>query len=239
MYSFFRSPVPTAGLVLFAVVFGDVNSAKAQREVWEGTDAFQTTTSTFFRGANGRWTEEVVPQFGIPARYTFAENGTTSSYIELYDVTRNCYVRLYDNRADVKNNQNDQWVTFYTGSWVDSTDPALPGPETLQVELTHMFVIDDKESGVGEWAVKASINGQPELRIIESAMANSTMIVPINYGPIPVGGPTVVVTVTLYERDSSWQRFSSRTLTLTVPGQQYQFVFDSPQGRVIVYATLN
>jgi hypothetical protein len=79
-----------------------------------GQHTFWGHTSGHFKNTEGKnWEESVSGQ-----SYRFVERERTSDYVELYDESRNCTVRLYDNRCEVKGAfTNHEFQEFYYGEW--------------------------------------------------------------------------------------------------------------------------
>jgi hypothetical protein len=97
--------IALVGSILTAMVFV-VAAQCAERNYWRHQHGcFQNT-------AGDKWEE----QDGDGNLRHFVEKARTQSYIELRDECRNCCVRLYDDRCDVKFDDGP-FEQYYDGKW--------------------------------------------------------------------------------------------------------------------------
>lgn len=67
-----------------------------------------------FQTLGGGWWYEISPD----SKFSFVEQSRTADAVELFDPSRNCYVRLSGSDASVRCAADLQWRPFYTGGWI-------------------------------------------------------------------------------------------------------------------------
>jgi hypothetical protein len=91
--------------VVMALAFASAAQA-AERDYWRHKKGHFENTS------GNKW-EERAPDDNT---YHFVEKERTREYVELHDKSRECWVRLYDDRCEVKFNDG-AFEKLYDGKW--------------------------------------------------------------------------------------------------------------------------
>lgn len=233
MFSLPRPAARVAAVLFFAAAAAAATPACAQRTHWEGTDNYGTR-STFTRDAAGRWTEQVVGS-GFRAVYIFAENEITANYIQLYDVSRNIHVNLFNDRMDIWDVNMGRWNTLYYGRWL--------GQNTGRFRITFksLSIIDDKEGGSGDWRVMASLGAYSDVTIVNKMEGDTGAYLLLPYQPLDVVGTSVPMTVRVFEHDggigATWEFVGHKEFTVTGTGD-FSLSFNNSEGHVVVFFTV-
>lgn len=234
MNRLFRPAVLSAGLTAIAIAFGSAGTAHAQRTNWEGFDS-NGTRSNYVRDAAGRWTETVSGRT-FAVTYIFAESEVTDQYIQLFDVSRNVYVRLFNDRMDIWDTANSRWTTLYYGHWM--------GQNTGRwlVTFKSAYVWDDKEGGDGDWKIKATVGDNVDVTIVGNQEAGTGEYVIVNYPGLYVAGNSFTMSVRVFEHDggigAKWEFVGHQEITITQSGDGYELYFNNDEGQVTVYFTV-
>lgn len=69
----------------------------------------------YIGGPSQAWSETID---GVES-FQFVQTNTTASYTELYDASRQIYVRLFDDRMTLKRPEDDSFSFFEAGHWDD------------------------------------------------------------------------------------------------------------------------
>jgi len=104
------------------------------------------TRGSFERSGDANWVERARTS-GDDVEYHFIETLRQDGFTEMYDESRDVYVRIYDNHLDFRcpREGKHEYGTCYHGSW--------------EVDKLHItFVIDSNAANVGEGSVRDFIN---------------------------------------------------------------------------------
>ena len=125
-------------LIVTAILF--VPEADANENKWVHTHG------SFERMGDGSWVERARTS-ADDVEFHFLETVRNGEFIEIYDESRDCYVRIYDNHLDSRcpREGKNEYVMCYHGSW--------------EVDKLHItFVIDSNAENVGEGSVRDFAN---------------------------------------------------------------------------------
>ena len=165
----------------------------AERKFWRHSDGH------FENIKDGQW-EEKSPN----GNHHFVEKERTEAFIELFDKTRACFVRLYENHCDVKF-QNGNYQKLYDGTW--------------RIEPGDITGIWDSDWGYVTLQT-APIQGKKALSVTGSYVHAKDQTGLINSGTFYPG--TGVLEFAFEEPWRGKQVKGTATLTLSVNGKRFK-----------------
>ncbi len=223
----FRSFILTCPVLALMILVSNVSEARAERTSWNNFRHYKQDSQMYvqFIKRGNVWLEYQ----NNKQMHSFQENNRAFNWIELYDSSRQLFVRLWNDRCDVWIvKRQPKWVTYYRGGWHATR---------FHVTFEKMYVHDDKEAGSGDWQVRASITGTIEGRsLIGKKEAGTGQAVLINHSFV-VSRKQFDVSCQVHEYDggfgAGWDNVGKRTLRVDTSGK-YQIRIRGSEGDVSI-----
>jgi len=74
----------------------------------------------------------------------FVEEGRTEAYVELFDRSRAMWLRLYEEHAEWRQGDREEWSKLYLGHWVTAAGPPKPAKGDYLIRLAYFVPTDRK-----------------------------------------------------------------------------------------------